>query len=206
MAEHVEQEGVEPQLYRGGEGDSERHAAMRSHYESFFDTAGREVYWPVGPAVHAMPGFRVLEIPPNAETALWTYASVGAFASARGRDTPVEFLLMTEAQTGRGVELVTMVAHYHLHHPLGLGHTLAIGEAWLPGASCDAFLVSPPYPFGPSLERAPLGEGEAHVCWLLPVTPAERRFVKTHGVEALVAEFDLAQLRYWRPDRRSLVE
>jgi hypothetical protein len=209
MAEHVEQECVEPRLYRGDAGDSERHAALRSHYESFFDSAGRELTWPAGsagPAPHVVPGFRVLELPPNGETALWTYASMGVFASARGSDTPIEFLLMTERQTGRGVELLTMVVHYHLSQPLGLGHMLAIGEPWLPGASCDGFLVSLPYPFGPSFQRAPLGEGEAHLYWLLPITAAERRFAKAHGVEALEAEFERAQVGYWVPDRRSVVE
>jgi hypothetical protein len=205
MDDRVGQEGVEPALYEGGEGDSEQHAELRSHLESYFEREGRELTWPGAAASRAMPAFRVLEIPPNRETALWTYASIGAFAGAGADDPPVEFILMMAKQTGRGVELMSMVAHYHHLHPLALGHTLPIGEALLPGASCDAFLVSLPHPFGPSLARAPVGVREVRVYWLLPITPPERRFVKTHGVEALEAEFERAPLQYWVPDRRSVV-
>ena len=193
--------GVDPRLYDGGEGDSERHAELRAHYESFFDISCRELTWPAG---RDTPGFRVLEVPPNEETPLWTYATIGCFAGAPKGETgepAVEFILMSETQAGRCVELATMAARYHAFQPLVLGQALVIGEPWLPGATCDAFLVSPPHLFGPSFEHAPV----ARVRWLLPITPAERRFLKTHGAPALEAELERAPIRYGAADRPSVI-
>jgi hypothetical protein len=42
----------------------------------------------------------------------------------------------------RAVELLAMTAHYHRGGKLGLGHTLPVGEPWVPGSRCDCLLVS----------------------------------------------------------------
>ena len=103
-------------------------AQIERHVRQYFE--GHEVMariWPVGPMKDSHPGFQVLEFAPGPRSALWNY------------------------------ELMTMTAWYHTRHRLGLGHTMPIGEPWVSGASCDHFLVSRPYPYGPDLELVPIG-------------------------------------------------
>ncbi len=191
-----------PEPYRGRD-DDEEHAAVRQHYEAFFDRDGEELVWPAGPAAHRLGAFRVLEIPPGERTQLWTYASIGAFALREPRH---ELLLLVAERTGRAVELVTIAAAYHQARGLRAGERIALGEPWLEGASCDALLASEPTPFGPALDRAPVGaRAAARVLWLLPITPAERRFAAEHGAAELEQRFDDAPPEYWRRDRASIV-
>jgi hypothetical protein len=185
--------------------DDEAHASIRQHYESFFDREGEELTWPYGPAKARLGAFRVLRIPPNERTGLWTYASVGAFAHSPEGAESLEFVLLMQQPSDRGVELVTMVAYYHNAERLGLDHRFPIGEPWLPGATCNAFLVSLPYPFGPTLEHLRVGPRQVRITWLLPITEAERRFAKEQGSEALEQRFDDARIEYWRLDRASVV-
>jgi hypothetical protein len=204
MSEPYGRGNLQAERYVGA--DDETHAAVRMHYETFFDREGVELTWPHGPAAHRLGAFRVLEVPPNEQTALWTYASVGAFALGPGTGEPLEFLLLTEQATERGVELVTMVAAYHHTGRLALGSRLPLGQPWLEGATCDAFLLSVPHPFGPTLETARVGERAVRVLWLLPITSAERRFAAQHGLEALEQRLDDAPVEYWRADRPSVVD
>ena len=190
-----------PEVYRGLD-DDEDHAAVRQHVEAFFDAEGEELTWPHGPAAHRMGPFRVLQVPPNERTRLWTYASVGAFAL---REPCVELMLLTEERSPHAVELVTIAAAFHQANGLRPGDRLPLGQPWLPGASCDAFLVSQPHPFGPTLERARGGARPIRLLWLLPITPAERRFAAEHGVAELELRFDDGPLEYWRADRASAV-
>ena len=62
------------------------------------------------------------------------------------------------------------------------GHTVPIGEPWLPGSACDHLLVSLPYPFGPELEMCRWDGGHARLLWLLPITEAERDFRTEHDL------------------------
>jgi hypothetical protein len=190
-----------PEAYRGLD-DEEDHAAIRQHIEAFFEREGEELTWPHGPAAHRMGPFRVLQIPPNERTRLWTYVSVGAFAL---RDPCVELLLLAEERTPRGVELVTIAAAFHQASGLRPGDRLPLGEPWLPGATCDAFLVCAPLPFGPTFERARGGAHPIRILWLLPITAAERRFASERGVDELELRFEDATLEYWRRDRASVV-
>jgi hypothetical protein len=88
---------------------------------------------------------------------------------------------------------------------LGTGHTFPIGEPLLPGSTCEYFLVSQPYPFGPELEVCNFPSGHVHILWLLPITAAEREFKVREGLEALEQRFDECALEYWNSDRASVV-
>jgi hypothetical protein len=188
-------------VYRGLD-DDEDHAALRQHFEAFFDREGEELTWPRGPFAHRMGPFRVLEVPPNERSALWTYATVGAFAL---RDPAVELALSVGEQTPRAVELLSVAAAHHQTHGLRPGDRLPLGEPWLYGATCDAFLVSATHPLGSTFERARAGARAVHVLWLVPITPAERRFASEHGVGELELRFEDAPFEYWRRDRASVV-
>jgi hypothetical protein len=161
--------------------------------------------WPLGPMRQSHPSFHVLEFAPGPRSALWNYVSVGAIDVNPPNSAKLEFLLCAAEQMDRGVELVTMTAWYHSRHGLGLGHTMPIGEPWVPRASCDHFLISRPYPYGPDLEILSIEGGHAHLLWLLPITKEERAYKMTHGLEALERLFDSNSIEYWIPDRPSVV-
>jgi hypothetical protein len=114
-------------------------------------------------------------------------------------------LIAAPEQNERHVELLFMAAWYHRCEGLGAGHTLLIGEPWLPDSACNFFLVSLPYPFGPELEVCHLSESHLHVLWLLPITATEREFKKREGLEALEQRFDECGLEFWLPDRPSVI-
>lgn len=197
--------------YRG-EGDSERHQLVKAHVERYFgrprarDVSSKEWVWPLKGARDAYPGFRVLEVPPNERTAMWTYCSIGGFAHPHASGAPHEFfiLLQQPAET-RCTELLTMSCGYDALEGLDVGHTLPLGEPWLPGSTCTSALVSLPYPFGPELEMCQLGEEHAQILWMLPITEDERRFRHEHDLEALESKFESSGLEYWDLRRRSVV-
>jgi hypothetical protein len=174
------------------------------HLRRFFvGHACQEHQWTLGPAPEELPRLRVAEFAPGPKTGLWVYTTIGA---CEARAAPLlEFLIAAPEQDQRHVELVTMAAWYHGRRGLGVGHTLPIGEPWLPRSACEFFLVSLPYPFGPELEVCNFAGGHVHVLWLLPITAAEREFKVREGVEALEQRFDACGLEYWVPDRASVV-
>jgi hypothetical protein len=187
--------------YRGLD-DDEDHAAVRQHYEAFFDREGEELTWPHGVGAHRMGAFRVLEVPPNERTPLFTYASVGAFAL---REPCIELVLLTGERSARAVELVATAAAYHQATGLSVGDRMPLGRPWLAGSTCDAFLVSPPHPLGATFERARGGTRPVRVLWLMPITPAERRFAAENGVAELELRFEDAPVEHWVAGRPSVV-
>ena len=90
------------------------------------------------------------------------------------------------------VDLLAMVAFYHVTHALDHWHCMPIGAPWLPGSACDHLLVSLPYLHGPDLEKCALPEGHARILWLLPITTEEKDFRIEHGTDALEERFDEA--------------
>ena len=184
--------------------EAEANAVVRQHIQQFF--AGHsceEFQWTLGRAVEELPRLRVVEFAPGPRTWLWVYATVGAWEARH--DPRLEFLIAAPQRDQRHVELVTMAAWYHGRHRLGVGHTLPLGEPWLPGSALDHFLVSLPYPFGPDLEVCNLPDSHLHVLWLLPITVAEREHKVREGAESLEKQFDACGLEYWNPHRLSAV-
>ena len=51
----------------------------------------------------------------------------------------------------------------------------------------------------------PSGSEHVHVFWRLPITKEERDYKATHGLEALEKLFEANSIRYWIPDRPSVV-
>ena len=113
-----------------------------------------------------------------------------------GEDSPVH----RQAQT--------MTAWYHAGPPsqrLDHGHTLPIGEPWLPGSQCDHLLVSLPYPWGPQFEVCHWADGHIRLLWLLPITRSERDYKITHGLEALERRLEQADINPLDPHRPAVV-
>jgi Suppressor of fused protein (SUFU) len=182
-----------------------RGETVRAHLNSFF--AGHivaERRWLLGPMVREHPSFYVLEVAPGPRSSLWVYVSVGASDMRQNEGAALEFILACPSQSDRGVELVTMSARYHRTQGLDQGHTLPIGEPWLPGATCDHILISLPYPWGPDFEVLRYAQSHIHILWLLPITAAERGYKAEHGQEALEVLLEKEGLEYWRVDRCSV--
>ncbi|MFB6720008.1 suppressor of fused domain protein [Kribbella sp. NPDC056345] len=180
--------------------------ALEEHVRRFFSGQDMEAFtWTAGPILDQNPHFRVLRVPPTARGGLWTYLSIGGWAATPDDDHGLEFVLCTESADPRAVELLAMTAYYHRGGQLGLGHTVPIGEPWLPGSPCDHLLVSLPYPFGPDLQTCHVGDRHVDFLWLLPITEAERAFKVASGLEALESRFDQVGLRYWQPRRPSAI-
>jgi hypothetical protein len=184
----------------------ETDAVITDHLRNFFRGHPAErTTWMEGPMVDIQPRFHVWQFAPGPRTRLWTYCSVGGWALAPANSGLIEFVLTADRQTSRMAELVTMLVHYHRDQNLGVGHTLPIGQPWLPGSKCDCFLISKPYPFGAELEVCTLGDRHVHFLWGLPITQAERAFVGTEGLEALEVRFEGARVNYWNVGRASVV-
>lgn len=180
--------------------------AVEEHVRRSF--AGHEietVTWSAGPITEANPHFRVARAAPASVGELWTYISIGGWAATGETSHGLEFLLSVEEPTPRAVELLAMTVFYNRAGRLGWGHTVPLGEPWLPGSRCDHFLLSTPYPFDPELERCHVGDRHIDFLWLLPITAMERDFKVTHGLESLEVHFEEAGLEYWQVDRNSTV-
>jgi suppressor of fused protein SUFU len=178
--------------------------ALEEHVRRFF--AGRTIdvfTWRAGPIREQNPHFRVLRVSPETTTDVWTYVSVGGWA-ATDEDFGMEFLICTPSTQDRAVELLAMTVFYNREGTLDIGHTLPIGEPWLPGSKCDHLLVSLPYPFGPDLQTCHVGDRHVEFLWLLPISEAERDLKISSGLEALESRFDEVGLKYWQIDRASV--
>ena len=179
--------------------------ALEEHIRRFFPGRSIEVFtWTVGPIREQNPHFRVLRVAPASSADVWTYVSVGGWAATEG-DAGLEFVVCTATPEARAVELLAMTVSYNRGGVLGLGHTVPIGEPWLPRSLCDSLLISLPYPFGPDLQTSHVGDQHVDFLWLLPITEAERDLKASAGLEALESRFDDVGLEYWRVDRASVV-
>ncbi|HVK72044.1 MAG TPA: suppressor of fused domain protein [Kofleriaceae bacterium] len=186
----------------------DRHAAVEQHLRTCF--AGHEITrtrWPHPPAQPRLHDLEILEIAPGPHMGLWTYVSLGAWRIEHDHHAS-EFFVCADRAERTLVELVAIAAHYHAAVPSGLlgpGHTIPIGRPWLPGSACTRLLVSAPYPLAPRVSKLDLDGDRVALLWLLPITDAEARFGRDHGLEALEQRFEAVALHYWRPDRPSVV-
>ena len=117
----------------------------------------------------------------------------------------LEFVLIAPESNPRHVEIVTMTAHYNHGIALDEGHTVPIGDLWLPGSRCDHVLLRRPLAFGERFGHIDDPAGAARILWLVPITAAERDFKAANGLAALASRLDEAAVEYWRPDRASIV-
>jgi hypothetical protein len=180
--------------------------ALRAHIRRFFKGHRRQEYeYTRGPAGRIPTDFRVVRVAPGPKTPLMTYLSLGSWEAAGDSKCGLEFVVTTQQPEMKCVELLAMVAYYHRTEGLGVGHTFPLGHGWV-GGSCDHFLVSLPYPFGPELEVCRLGDdGPVRFLWLLPITAAEKQFRHEHGLEALEQRFDEVKLNHAFPWRESVM-
>ena len=109
------------------------------------------------------PNFELLDSLPVLISNLWIYASVGAAVTTHDDAGRLEFVLTCPHETPSAVELLAMFAHRHISDPLGKWHLMPVGEPWLDDSTCDVFLISLPYPFGPDLQICNLPDDHIHI-------------------------------------------
>lgn len=185
----------------------EQQQAIEAHVRSFFKDCPIELFsWNLGGIKESLPFFRVMRLQQGNK---WIYISNGASTLEKGGNYGCEFVIISPKEEPLMVELLAMVAHFQSapqHRPLDVGSTTAIGQPWLEQSSCTHFLVSLPYPFGPSLEWLHIS-GETHIrfTWLVPVTEDEAAYAHEHGIEPLEELFEKAQLNYLNVSRCSVL-
>jgi hypothetical protein len=183
--------------------------AVDEHVHAFF--AGHRIEsltQETGPIDQRVPGFRVHAVEPGPRfPGLWTYVTTGCWRAVNEDGHGVEFVLATRHFTMRAVELLAMNAYYHAGPPeqrLDLGHTVPVGEPWLPGSACDHALISLPHPWGADLEVCDWVGGHARLLWYLPITEAESDHKRAQGLESLEQRFEDARLDFADPHRASV--
>ncbi|WP_433557707.1 suppressor of fused domain protein [Pseudonocardia xinjiangensis] len=149
-------------------------------------------------------GSRHRRVRPSGRRRMWTYATCGM--SQPGGDRMLELHMFGPRPAWELVEILTVVAHFHrTGSALGIGHTVNLGRSWIDNSPCDHALVSLPYLDGPSLENLSLPDGSTVRCaWLIPITSAEVRYKKKHGLEALEERFEAGGLDHLDPHRASV--
>lgn len=100
-----------------------------------------------------------------------------------------------------------MIAYYHTgprDQRLDIGHTVPIGEPWMPGSLCTHLLISLPYAYGPNLEVCAWRSGHARLLSAIPITEAERNLKATAGLEALESLLEARAVNFTDPFRSSV--
>ena len=131
--------------------------AVVEHITSFFADRTVEVFdVDDGPIQTRVPGFAEICVPPTASGQLWTYVSCGVWDAVHIEEHGLEFCLIAPERDHRHALILAMNAYYHANPDesfrLDVGHTVPLGEPWLPGSLLDHLLVSQPYPYGPEFE------------------------------------------------------
>lgn len=177
---------------------------IERHYRDVWNATPEHCPFSAGP-IHELPSdFSVLKFPPHGKRTMWSYATC---CMSRPEDAlPIELHMFSPRQSDQIVELLVVTAHFHrTGAQLDVGHSVNFGRPWLDQSKCDHGLVSLPYLDGPDLETLALQTKAVKFYWLLPITPSEVQFKKSHGLEALEEEFDLSGFDYLNPSRPSLV-
>jgi hypothetical protein len=180
--------------------------AMESHVRHFFAGHAVEIgEYDLGPGRRAaVPDLHVMQIGPGPRGSSWAFVTVGCWSAVNHDGHGLEFVMTAQRRDRAIVDLLAMVAFYHVTHALDHWHCMPIGAPWLPGSACDHLLVSLPYLHGPDLETCALPEGNARILWLLPITAEEKDFRIERGTDALEERFDEAGIDPTDPFRESV--
>jgi hypothetical protein len=178
---------------------------LQQHYERHFSQLGKRLNLGSGPREKLHPDFFILEIPPNQKHSMYVYCTAGM--SVDRLDEPLTELFVYSPKADMAlVELMTVCASYHRNKlPLGIHHTVNIGQPWLEDSKCDHGFISLPYLDGEDLEVFNF-EGNVIRCyWFIPITEKERDYKIEKGCEALEQLFEDKQFNYLDPQRKCLV-
>lgn len=176
-------------------------SALIKHYEQHWGQVRRRLFMEHGP-IHELPaGYQIIEFYHESRHE-WIYATVNAASG----DSRFEYHLIAPKSNEHHVQTLTVLSHFsHTGPGLGVGHSVNLGEGWLPESSCDHLLLSLPYLDGQGLEQFEFAGELAWCLWVLPITEPERDYKMEHGLDALESLFEAHEIAYADPLRVSLV-
>jgi hypothetical protein len=184
--------------------ESARRARIREHYAAHWGKATAAVSRR-GAMLARDPAFVIEVRAPTAQRDVWIYSTVGMSCDPERGRIETHLLSRVSAEDA-SVLLLSMLAYFHLTgEPLGLEHTVYVGQPWLPGSRLDHGYLSLPYLDGPDLEWQRDPEGDVRHLWLIPITREERELKRAKGAEALERLFEEAPFAYDDPFRAGVV-
>lgn len=177
---------------------------VAAHYGQAWHGVGAPSEFSGVKALKLPENFTVLGYCPSNAREFWTYATCGM--SQRDDAHPTELHIFAPYRAPELVELLFAVAHHH-RNGAGLAHgdVVNFGRPWIGDSLCTFGLVSLPYLDGARLETADIEGRAVKFYWLLPITPAEAAFRKSHGLEALEDRFGAQPFRFATVRRASMV-
>jgi hypothetical protein len=155
-----------------------------------------------------VPGLQILEVGSGPKSRLTTYITLGCWEAVESGGDGREFVLSARHPDIAHAATLASVAARHCGTPeqrLDRGTVVPLGRPWTPGSTCDRFLVTLPYPYGPDLEWCRWRRNAARLLWLLPITPFEATYLENHGLEALERRFEESGVHFADPERPSVV-
>ena len=156
-----------------------------------------------------LPGFRVRRIAPASSGKPWVYATNGASVAVGEDEDGAEYVVLAPAADPALVEMLAALATVNADpgKRLGVGSILSLGRPWTQASAAQNLLVLPPYVFGPGFEvYEPDGEDRRIVVlWLVPITSAEARFVRLHGVQRFEELLQRCEANVVDPGRAPIV-
>lgn len=156
-----------------------------------------------------LPGFRVRRIAPASTGKPWIYATNGASAAMGEHEDGAEYVLLAPAADPVFVEMLAALATVNADPDkrLGVGSIVNLGRPWTASSAAQNLLVLPPYVLGPGFEvyEPPDEERRIVVLWLVPITSAEARFVRRHGVQKFEELMQRSEVNVASPGRAPIV-
>lgn len=175
---------------------------LKLHLEAHWGEGTGQQFRILDPHKKLPLAFRVLEFPPSDTHDFWIYATLGM--SIDMGEHLVELHVFSQEQDINLIELLTITASFHRNDaPLGLHHSVNIGQSWQGDSLCDHAFISLPYLDGDELEIFSFGNSHLHNLWLLPITERERDYKMEHGWNALEELFEARGLNYLDTNRAS---
>jgi hypothetical protein len=185
------------------------HDKIFAHYQAIWpDRKGTSVHWTPEHMATRLPDLHVAKFPPAQPGDHWVFATIGAWRGTEPLKTGLEFVAVARSEAAAVLTHLGQLAYYNAGPPenrLGVGHTLSIGESWVPGSPLDALLVSLPYLWGPKLEHCQVGDRHIQVLWVIPIYETERVFGREQGLDALERRFEQVALDYLDPFRGPVI-
>jgi hypothetical protein len=185
------------------------HDQLLAHYRQVWP--GREVtsvHWTPEHMATRLPDLHIAKVAPAQAEEAWVFATIGAWRATESEEHGLELVAAARSEAAAVMTHLGQLAYYHAGPPenrLGVGHTLRIGEGWVPSSPLDALLISLPYPWGPALEHCQLEGRHIQVLWAIPIHESERVFRGEHGLEALEQRFEDVSLDYLDPFRAPVI-
>jgi hypothetical protein len=167
--------------------DDSVHDGVLAHYRTVWPGRNVEsVHWTPEHMATRLPDLQIAKVAPIPSSNMWIFATIGAWRATEAESHGTEFLAVSRSEAAAVLTHLGQLAYYHAGPPenrLGVGHTVPIGEGWVPGSPLDAVLVSLPYLWGPALEHCQLPGRHIQVLWVIPIYERERAYKIEHGLD-----------------------